>query len=41
MWRDDPVTLRADLHTLSAMVLEVGEACLGLAREPEAAGTSA
>ena len=35
MWRDDPETLRADLHTLSAMVLEVGEACLGLAREPD------
>jgi hypothetical protein len=37
MWRDDPETLRADLHTLSAMVTEIGEACLSLAREPDAA----
>lgn len=37
MWRDDPETLRADLHTLSAMVTEIGEACLALAREPDAA----
>ena len=34
-WRDDEVTLRADIHRLSELVTEVGEACLALAREPD------